>query len=53
VLLRLGWLWAGVALKRLNLAPHIQRRINLAMGAALVLVVALAGGSAVMQARGT
>lgn len=50
--LHLVWLWAGVTLKRLDLAPHVQRRINHAMAAALVLVVALAVGSTVMAGRG-
>lgn len=40
--LHLAWLWAGVALHRLDLAPRVQRRINLAMAAAMVLVVVLA-----------
>ena len=40
--IHLGWLWAGVALHRLNLAPAAQRRINYAMAAALLGVVALA-----------
>jgi len=39
--------------RRLDLPPHMQRRINLAMAAALVLVVALATGAAVVQARST
>jgi threonine/homoserine/homoserine lactone efflux protein len=44
--IHLGWLWAGVALHRLNLAPAVQRRINYAMAAALLGVVALALWSA-------
>lgn len=36
------WLWAGVSLTRLALAPHVQRAINFAMAAALLIVVALA-----------
>ena len=36
------WVWFGVRLKRLNLAPHLQRRINFAMAASMLLVVALA-----------
>jgi threonine/homoserine/homoserine lactone efflux protein len=37
-----GWLWAGVALHRLNLAPRTQRAINVAMALAMLAVVALA-----------
>lgn len=40
--IHLGWLWAGVALHRLNLAPRTQRRINYIMAAALLGVVGLA-----------
>jgi threonine/homoserine/homoserine lactone efflux protein len=40
--IHLAWLWAGVALERLKLAPRLQRRINLAMAAAMLAVVALA-----------
>ncbi|MEL7462526.1 MAG: LysE family translocator [Pseudomonadota bacterium] len=39
------WLWAGVSLKRLNLAPGIQRGINFAMAASLLVVVSLAAWS--------
>ena len=44
--IHLGWLWAGVALHRLNLSPATQRKINIAMAAALLGVVALAVWSA-------
>jgi threonine/homoserine/homoserine lactone efflux protein len=37
-----GWLWAGVALHRLNLPPGTQRAINVAMALAMLAVVALA-----------
>lgn len=37
-----GWLWAGVALHRLNLPETTQRRINYAMAAAMLGVVLLA-----------
>lgn len=40
------WLWAGVSLQRLELAPHRQRAINIAMAAAMVMVVVLAALSA-------
>lgn len=36
------WLWAGVSLKRLDLSERTQRRINYAMAASLLVVVALA-----------
>jgi threonine/homoserine/homoserine lactone efflux protein len=44
--IHLGWLWAGVALRRLNLAPRTQRRINIVMACALLGVVALSAWSA-------
>jgi threonine/homoserine/homoserine lactone efflux protein len=44
--IHLGWLQAGAALHRLNLGPRAQRRVNLAMAAAMLAVVALAVGSA-------
>lgn len=36
------WLFAGITLRRLQLAPHIQRRINVAMALSMLLVVGLA-----------
>ena len=39
------WLWFGVALRRLDLAPEVQRMINYAMAAAMVFVVVLAFAS--------
>ncbi|WP_299048092.1 LysE family transporter [uncultured Tateyamaria sp.] len=36
------WVWFGVRLKQLDLAPHLQRRINHAMAASMLLVVGLA-----------
>jgi threonine/homoserine/homoserine lactone efflux protein len=36
------WLWFGVALRRLDLAPQTQRKINYAMAGAMVLVVVMA-----------
>lgn len=40
--IHLLWLFAGLALKRMDLPQHIQRRINYCMGLALFLVVLLA-----------
>lgn len=40
--IHLGWLWAGASLHRLNLSDTAQRRINYAMAAAMLGVVALA-----------
>lgn len=40
--IHVGWLWAGVALHRLDLPEKTQRRINYLMAAAMVGVVALA-----------
>lgn len=37
-----AWLYAGVALRRLNLPPHQQRMINYAMALSMLVVVALA-----------
>lgn len=44
--IHLGWLWAGVALHRLDLSDATHRRINLAMAAAMLAVVALAAFAA-------
>jgi threonine/homoserine/homoserine lactone efflux protein len=44
--IHLGWLWAGVALHRLDLAPRTQRAINIGMATAMLAVVALATWSA-------
>ncbi|MEM1313269.1 MAG: LysE family translocator [Pseudomonadota bacterium] len=38
----LAWLWAGVALHRLNLAPRVQRGVNVAMAASMLAVVGIA-----------
>ena len=40
--IHLMWLWAGVSLNRLNLSQTTQRRINISMAAAMLLVVGLA-----------
>ena len=37
-----AWLYAGMSLHRLNLAPHVQRRVNIAMATSMLLVVGLA-----------
>lgn len=39
--IHLGWLWAGAALRRLELSERTQRRINYGMAAAMVCVVGL------------
>lgn len=36
------WVWFGFRLKQLDLAAHMQRRINYAMAASMLLVVGLA-----------
>jgi threonine/homoserine/homoserine lactone efflux protein len=36
------WLWAGVALNRLDLSPRVHRAINIAMALAMLSVVGLA-----------
>lgn len=40
------WLWIGVSLQRLDLAPRLQRGINIAMALAMLIVVGLAARSA-------
>ena len=40
--IHLAWLWAGVTLRRLDLAPRIQRAINVGMALAMLAVVAIA-----------
>ena len=40
--IHLAWLWAGVAVNRLDLPPHKQRTINIAMALAMLAVVGLA-----------
>lgn len=44
--IHLAWLWAGVALHRLDLPHRVQRRINIGMAACMLAVVALAVWSA-------
>ncbi|MEN8196061.1 MAG: LysE family translocator [Pseudomonadota bacterium] len=40
--IHLAWLWAGVTLRRLDLAASVQRAINIAMALAMLTVVGLA-----------
>ncbi len=40
--IHLAWLWAGVTLRRLELAPRLQRTINMAMAVAMLAVVGIA-----------
>ena len=40
--IHLGWLWAGVALHRLDLSETAHRRINFAMAGSMLAVVVLA-----------
>lgn len=40
--IHLIWLWAGVSINRLNLAPKKQRAINMGMAFAMIMVVVLA-----------
>ncbi|WP_136440625.1 LysE family translocator [Pacificoceanicola onchidii] len=47
--IHLGWLKAGASLHRLNLSDRVQRRINLAMAAAMLIVVGLALFSGLKQ----
>jgi threonine/homoserine/homoserine lactone efflux protein len=37
-----GWLYVGMTIHRLNLAPHVQRRVNIAMAISMLIVVGLA-----------
>ncbi|MFZ5961854.1 LysE family translocator [Thalassococcus sp. BH17M4-6] len=49
--LHLGWLWAGVALHRLDLAPGTQRIINVLMALSMLGVAALALWSTLQEQR--
>ena len=40
--IHLGWLGAGVSVRRLDLAPRVQFTINIVMAASMLAVVALA-----------
>ena len=40
--IHVAWLWAGVTVRRLDLAPGTQRAINIAMAASMLAVVGLA-----------
>ena len=37
-----AWLYVGMTLHKLNLAPHVQRRVNIAMALSMLCVVGLA-----------
>jgi threonine/homoserine/homoserine lactone efflux protein len=37
-----GWLYVGMTIHRLKLAPHVQRRVNIAMAISMLIVVGLA-----------
>lgn len=39
--LHLGWLGAGISLRRLDLGPQAQRRVNIAMALSMLVAVAL------------
>lgn len=41
-ILHVGWLFVGIGLRQLNLAPHVQRGINIAMALSMLGAVALA-----------
>lgn len=47
--IHLGWLYAGASLHRMNLSEVAQRRINYAMAASMLAVVALALWSGMRQ----
>ncbi len=40
------WLWAGIVVQGMNLAPKIQQRVNIAMALSMLAAVALAAFSA-------
>ena len=40
--LHLGWLGAGISLRRLDLGPQAQRRVNIAMALSMLVAVTLA-----------
>ncbi|MEM7500276.1 MAG: LysE family translocator [Pseudomonadota bacterium] len=43
--IHLGWLWAGVVLRRMELPEHVNRAINIGMATSMLLVVGLAVAS--------
>ncbi len=47
--IHLAWLYAGVRLRALELAPHVQRGINMVMAASLLAVAGLSVYSVVVQ----
>ena len=40
--IHLAWMWAGISLRRLDLTPTTQRRINIAMAISMLVAVGLA-----------
>ena len=44
------WLWAGVRVGQLDLAPGLQRAINIAMAVSLVVVVTLSARAMLLEA---
>ena len=46
IIIHVLWLTAGITLQSLALTPQTQRAINIAMALAMIIVVALAGYSA-------
>ena len=51
--LHLAWLYAGVSVNSLDLAPRTQRLINLVMAACLLVVVILSAWSVTVQSVGS
>ena len=45
-----AWLWAGVRVGQLDLAPGLQRAINIAMAVSLVVVVTLSARAMLLEA---
>lgn len=45
-----AWLWAGVRVGQLDLAPGLQRTINIAMAASLIIVVTLSARAMLLEA---
>ena len=39
--LHLAWLWVGLRIEAMNLTPAVQRRVNMAMAASMLIVVGL------------
>ena len=45
-----AWLWAGVRVGQLDLAPGLQRAINIAMAVSLIVVVTLSARAMLLEA---